>query len=666
VNEDRTGPFPAGQDQRHFNPQWLHQQLTTSAEYRLRFSDRVYRHFNNSGVLTPQASIERLLQRKAVIDNAIIAESARWGDVLRGEPYTRDVDWLNEINQLVDDYFPNRTDIVLDQFIDKGWYPTIAPPELNSEGGVVDKGFQLTMTSNRGKVYYSTDGIDPHNPHAQGGLMLTPLVTASASKRVLVPTSDVSSSWRSTVAFDDSDWDLCNGAPGGIGYEKDTGYESYITLDVAKYMHQDNAANPNASCLVRVPFTISSENLAKLSALKLGVRYDDGFIAYINGTKVVEMNAPSDPQWNSLAPDNHEAQQMETFDISPYLNQLRSGQNLLAIQALNVSLGSSDFIIMAELNGGIIEAGGELTSSSALEYTTPITISKTTRVLARTLYNGQWSAVRDITLAVTEDLSAMKITELHYHPLPTIVGTDTTDGDLYEFLEIKNLGGASINLTGAAFTKGVSYSFPTQASLAANQYIILCSSAEHFKQRYGFDADGQYTGNLSNGGERVVMTAATGDTIISVKYNDKAPWPLEADSTGQSLVSKLARPSGDPDNPAYWTVSAKIHGSPRADDSASPVQEQSETTPKVFRLYNSYPNPFNAVTTIKFDLVKETRLQLMIYNALGQQVAELIDQRLQPGQHIAVWQADQFSSGIYVACLRTEEFSQSVKLLLLK
>ncbi|MDZ7371904.1 MAG: CotH kinase family protein, partial [candidate division KSB1 bacterium] len=70
VNEDRTGPYTAGEQREHFNPQWLHQQLTANAEYRLRFADRVYKHFFNDGPLTPERNIERLLYRKEQIDNA--------------------------------------------------------------------------------------------------------------------------------------------------------------------------------------------------------------------------------------------------------------------------------------------------------------------------------------------------------------------------------------------------------------------------------------------------------------------------------------------------------------------------------------------------------------------------------------------------------------------
>ena len=62
------------------NPAKLHIELRKNAEYRLRFADRVQRYFFNDGPLTPDIMAKRYLDRIAFIDQAIVAESARWGD----------------------------------------------------------------------------------------------------------------------------------------------------------------------------------------------------------------------------------------------------------------------------------------------------------------------------------------------------------------------------------------------------------------------------------------------------------------------------------------------------------------------------------------------------------------------------------------------------------
>ena len=164
VNENRTGPYSAGQQAQYFNPQWLHQQLAANAEYKMRFADHVYRHIFNDGPMTPAAATRLLTARKDTIDLAIIAESARWGDAKVTKPRTKDDDWLPQVRFLLNDYFPKRTDIVLNQLKAKGWYPSIEAPAFNQHGGAVDKGFSLTMTAIFGDIYYTLDGADPRLP----------------------------------------------------------------------------------------------------------------------------------------------------------------------------------------------------------------------------------------------------------------------------------------------------------------------------------------------------------------------------------------------------------------------------------------------------------------------------------------------------------------------
>ena len=164
VNENRTGPYPAGSQSQYFNPQWLHQQLATNAEYKMRFADHVYRHFFNDGPMTPQATARLLTARRDTIDVAIIAESARWGDAKVAKPRTRDDDWLPQVRFLLNDYFPQRTNIVLNQLKSKGWYPSIDAPTFNQHGGAVGVGFSLLMTAQSGDIYYTLDGEDPRLP----------------------------------------------------------------------------------------------------------------------------------------------------------------------------------------------------------------------------------------------------------------------------------------------------------------------------------------------------------------------------------------------------------------------------------------------------------------------------------------------------------------------
>ena len=113
-----------------------------------------------------------------------------------------------------------------------------------------------------------------------------------------------------TNSFDDSSWRL---GAGGVGYERSTGYESLFKVNVGAEMYKITG-----TCYIRIPFTVPD---MIYSNLMLKVRYDDGFIAYLNGAEVARRNFTGDPQWNSVgSADNPDAAAVAqaTIDISDY------------------------------------------------------------------------------------------------------------------------------------------------------------------------------------------------------------------------------------------------------------------------------------------------------------------------------------------------------------
>ena len=79
-----------------------------------------------------------------------------------------------------------------------------------------------------------------------------------------------------------------------------------------------------------------------------------------------------------------------------------------------------------------------------------------------------------------------------------------------------------------------------------------------------------------------------------------------------------------------------------------------------------YPNPFNPTTTIRYDVAVPSRVQLTVYNLLGQEVARLVDSRQLAGFHTITWNATGFPSGIYLCRMEAEGFMQTRKLVLMK
>lgn len=193
LEEDRVGPFPCGDRFGMSNPQWLWQQCLENAEFRLLVADRVSRHFFHDGVLAPDAVIARFQKRVNEIEKAVVAESARWGDAQEGGgfmapprigpdgrpesgPLTRE-HWRREVQRLVTEYFPRRTQAVLDQLWRAGLLPDTPAPSFNQRGGSAPEGFAVELKGLSGSLYYTLDGTDPR---AIGGSLSPSASTYSA------------------------------------------------------------------------------------------------------------------------------------------------------------------------------------------------------------------------------------------------------------------------------------------------------------------------------------------------------------------------------------------------------------------------------------------------------------------------------------------------------
>lgn len=169
---------------------------------------------------------------------------------------------------------------------------------------------------------------------------------------------------------------------------------------------------------------------------------------------------------------------------------------------------------------------------------------------------------------INQDLLALRLTEIHYHPLEQEGYID----DSLEFIEIKNTGGTTLDLGKLQFTSGIDYSFSSGQVIAPNGFFVIASSKNAFKQRYGLDPDDVYSGQLKNSGETIELKdAASLEVIFSQAYADSGSWPGSADGDGYSLVPVNANPARDETGSEFWRPSTNLHGSPGADDQLKAV-----------------------------------------------------------------------------------------------
>lgn len=181
------------------------------------------------------------------------------------------------------------------------------------------------------------------------------LLDDNRAARALIPSvanggSALGLTW-TTPAFDDASWP---GGTTGVGYDTDPGtggdYRALARFDVAA-MRGDTP-----SVFIRIPFTVEAATRTQLRRLTLQMRYDDGFVAWLNGTRVAAAQEPADLSWNSTTEgeDTHDANptgEPEGFDLTAHLSALRDGVNVLAIQGLNATTGSTDLLIAPRLLG---------------------------------------------------------------------------------------------------------------------------------------------------------------------------------------------------------------------------------------------------------------------------------------------------------------------------
>ena len=106
----------------------------------------------------------------------------------------------------------------------------------------------------------------------------------------------------------------------------------------------------NATAYLRQPFVVDDPALYRRWILRM--KYDDGFVVWLNGQEVARRNAPEVLAWNSTATNQASASAAEIaeiFNLAEFENLITAGTNILAIQALNVSADDLDFFVAPSL-----------------------------------------------------------------------------------------------------------------------------------------------------------------------------------------------------------------------------------------------------------------------------------------------------------------------------
>ena len=127
-------------------------------------------------------------------------------------------------------------------------------------------------------------------------------------------------------------------------------------------------------------------------------------------------------------------------------------------------------------------------------------------------------------------------------------------------------------MSGVYFNDGISFSFANNTFLDSGGRLVLVRNIAAFTERYGPGAAsaiaGEYSGRLSNDGERVTLSRTGTGELQNFVYNDQAPWPMLADGHGYSMILVDAINNPAHAVPTNWLANAMMGGSPGASDSA--------------------------------------------------------------------------------------------------
>lgn len=233
-------------------------------------------------------------------------------------------------------------------------------------------------------------------------------------------------------------------------------------------------------------------------------------------------------------------------------------------------------------------------------------------------------------------IPALVINKINYNP---VISDGFPANDL-EFIEIKNTGATTVNLTGFYLRElGVSYQFPANSSVLANESIFLASNPTTFKAKYGITAFGQFTRNLSNSSQKLVLADGYGNTIDSVEYFDVAPWPADADGQGSYL--QLIDTTLDNSLASSWISSSSV-------TLATPSYVETSTI-------SVYPNPVADILNIR---VQKTIKGVKIFDVSGHLITEI-----KPKSDMISVDFSSYSKGLYFITIYDENTFTTTKVI---
>ena len=292
------------------------------------------------------------------------------------------------------------------------------------------------------------------------------------------------------------------------------------------------------------------------------------------------------PNSGSLSPGARGANVMSQITGSiPLISFDITSSNPLTVNGSTATISGDGWVDVRKIR---LLGSGELavtwTDDNSWQVEVPVVPGENSITLEAIDFSGALIDAKTITVnntSTVEPASAanLVISEFMYHPAPPSaaeMNAGFLDEDVFEFIELMNIGALDVNLDGAQFTAGIRHPLPAAIVAPGDRVVLARNRAAFLRRNPGIGAallPGDYgdgdNNKLSNSGEQIVLAAAGGADIQRFTYDDELPWPTSPDGEGYSLI--LIAPEDGPDHAiaTNWRASTSLGGNAGAGDSAS-------------------------------------------------------------------------------------------------
>jgi len=247
---------------------------------------------------------------------------------------------------------------------------------------------------------------------------------------------------------------------------------------------------------------------------------DDGAVFYLNGQEVFRLGMSNDVIEHTTRANRTvgNADYEGPFSIPP--SGLIQGDNVIAVEVHQSSDTSSDIVFGLRLDA----------------------------IITSTIGLGSYDQAYAL-------LDGLRITELMYHD---------PDGNDYDFVELQNIGNVTLDLTDVRLAGGIDYTFPA-ILLEPGELTVVIADILAFQSKYDSDINiaGEYSGHLSNGGERIILKLAAPLEAAILRFSYDDAWHPTTDGGGDALV--ILDATAEPvawNNPENWYPTDPTPGRP--------------------------------------------------------------------------------------------------------